>query len=161
MTSHELPLKSELQHLDNVETSNSNNVFDFKMDRWSCVTIDSKKCNTTDITCFSEQLKESLTSWTENNVRGVWVKAWIEHSHIIPVCTECGFVFHHAQSDYVMLKKWLSVCEADNLPSYATHYLGCAGFVVNERNQVLVMQEKVSYSTLKIYKKYTAYLLYE
>jgi len=143
MTSSQSSVETELPNLDNADLSNSNNIFDFKVDRWSCITIDTKKCDVTDVSCFREQLTESLLVWNERNVRGVWVKVWIEHSHVIPVCTNSGFVFHHAQADYVMLKKWLSKSESDNLPSYATHYLGCGGFVVNERDQVLVMQEKV------------------
>ena len=52
------------------------------------------------------------------------------------------FEFHHAQKEYVMLKRWLPIEEEDNTPNYAAQYLGCGGFVLNDRNQLLVVQEK-------------------
>ena len=55
---------------------------------------------------------------------------------------QLGFEFHHAQKDYVLLKKWLPEHEEDNTPNYAAQYLGCGGFVLNSRNQLLVVQEK-------------------
>ena len=51
-------------------------------------------------------------------------------------------MFHHAKEDYVMLKQWLTTTEPECLPRYATQSMGCAGFVVNDKNQVLTIQEK-------------------
>ena len=35
-----------------------------------------------------------------------------------------GFEFHHAQSDYVMMTKWLPTHEESTIPLYATHNIG-------------------------------------
>lgn len=66
-----------------------------------------------------------------------------------------GFVFHHAKSDYVLMTNWLSN-EANKLPHYASHYIGVGGqdfvhyniksvigVVINEKNEILVIQERV------------------
>ena len=55
---------------------------------------------------------------------------------------QLNFEFHHAQRDYVLLKRWLPEHEDDNTPNYAAQYLGCGGFVLNSSNQLLVVQEK-------------------
>lgn len=38
--------------------------------------------------------------------------------------TKLGFDFHHAQSGYVMLTKWLPKHEPNKLPRCAHHYVG-------------------------------------
>lgn len=38
-----------------------------------------------------------------------------------------GFRFHHCKKDYLMLAKWLSKDEKDNMPEYATHFIGVGG----------------------------------
>ena len=72
-----------------------------------------------------------------------------------------GFDFHHAKSDYVMMTKWLPTHEESTIPLYATHNIGkngttfiaqvyvfviflsgVAGCVVNDKNEVLLVQEK-------------------
>ena len=42
----------------------------------------------------------------------------------LPYMLQNGFNYHHAQSDYVMMKKWISETEPDALPPYASHYVG-------------------------------------
>lgn len=39
---------------------------------------------------------------------------------------DVGFVFHHAQEDYVLMTHWLSD-EPNMLPQYRTHYVGVGG----------------------------------
>jgi 8-oxo-dGTP pyrophosphatase MutT (NUDIX family) len=41
-----------------------------------------------------------------------------------------------------MMTKWLPTTEPNNLPNFANHYIGVAGFVVNEKGEVLLVQEK-------------------
>ena len=84
---------------------------------------------------------------------------------------QLGFKFHHAQENYVMLKKWLPEQEEDNTPAYAAQYLGCGGLVVNEHNQMLVVKEK--YHTTPTWKlpgghaepgkdnNYTLFIIYD
>ncbi|XP_069154666.1 nudix hydrolase 2 isoform X2 [Solanum lycopersicum] len=52
-----------------------------------------------------------------------------------------GFYYHHAEPKYLMLVSWLPGT-ANTIPANATHRVGIGAFVVNERNEVLVVQEK-------------------
>lgn len=55
-----------------------------------------------------------------------------------------GFKFHHAKEDYVMMYLWLPITENCNIPVYAHTMVGVGAVVVNNKNQVLVVQEKYS-----------------
>lgn len=67
---------------------------------------------------------ESLAVWSRDGTRGVWLHVCIEHTELIPGCVRLGFIFHHALESYAMLKLWLAEDEPDNLPPFATQYLG-------------------------------------
>lgn len=120
----------------------SGTIFKAKPDRFKCITIDTRKVKYSSDEDFEEKLQASVAAWKEQGIRGVWAKINIAHSTLVPICIKHGFIFHHAQSKYLMCKQWLSETETDTLPDYANHYLGAAGFVVNDKNQVLVIQER-------------------
>ncbi|XP_033106951.1 nucleoside diphosphate-linked moiety X motif 6-like [Anneissia japonica] len=116
--------------------------FNGKKDQYNGIIINIKehKCDSEKI--FNDRLKRSLEEWNTSGIRGVWLKIAIECAAFIAVAAKHGFVFHHAQTDYVMMIKWLPTDEPNQLPGYTTHYVGVAGFVVNENNQVLVVKER-------------------
>ena len=58
------------------------------------------------------------------------------------IALECGFEMHHAESEYIMLNKWLLQNRTNTLPSYCTHYVGCAGAVINDKNEILLVKER-------------------
>lgn len=116
--------------------------FQPEIDRFKGLTIDSEKVIPLDEKEFEERLLESLAQWKESGYRGVWVKVWSKHASLVPICIKVGFDFHHTQPGYVMLCQWLLDKEPNSLPEYANHYIGVAGFVVNDKNQLLVIQEK-------------------
>lgn len=91
---------------------------------------------------YDTKLAAAMPNWEADGVRGFWAKISIEHAHISSVFAKYGLDFHHAQSGYVMMAKWLPTTEPSMIPEYANQYLGVGGFVVNERNQLLVIQEK-------------------
>jgi len=62
-------------------------------------------------------------------------------SQLIKIALDVGFIYHHAQKEYLMLTNWLA-SEKCTLPEYAGHYIGVGGFVVNDKREVLVVQEK-------------------
>eukprot|EP00775_Hariotina_reticulata_P005145 gene5145-5385_t len=94
----------------------------------------------TDVTAFKAALDSSLQVWAASGKKGVWLKVPRHQSHLIPAAVEPGFVFHHAEQDYVMMTKWLP-STASTLPPNASHQVGVGAFVVNEQQQVLVVQE--------------------
>ncbi|KAM9959186.1 hypothetical protein ACTFIR_000244 [Dictyostelium discoideum] len=91
---------------------------------------------------FKEIVKNSLQFWTENKRRGIWIEIPETNSILIPTLVENGFSFHHCQSNYIMLTKWLPMGEPNKLPHYTSHFIGCGGVVINERNEILLITEK-------------------
>ncbi|KAL5478039.1 hypothetical protein EMCRGX_G024914 [Ephydatia muelleri] len=91
---------------------------------------------------FHKRLSLSLDTWKRNGRRGIWLRIPHDQAKLIPIATELGFSFHHTRDDYLMLTKWLPTDQPNKLPSFATHYVGVAGVVVNEKNEFLLVQEK-------------------
>ncbi|ELU13913.1 hypothetical protein CAPTEDRAFT_219640 [Capitella teleta] len=116
--------------------------FTIQPDRYKCILLDSQKVKFSSDSHFKSLLTESIKRWTNDGVRGLWVKIALQHSSLVAICAESGLDFHHAKPGYVRMKKWLHPSEADTLPNYANQYLGAAGFVVNDKEEVLVVQER-------------------
>ncbi|PHT49057.1 Nudix hydrolase 6 [Capsicum baccatum] len=90
---------------------------------------------------FASLLRASLSHWRQQGKRGVWIKLPIELVTLIEPAVKEGFYYHHAEPKYVMLVSWLPGT-ANTIPANATHRVGIGAFVLNERNEVLVVQEK-------------------
>jgi ADP-ribose pyrophosphatase YjhB (NUDIX family) len=84
----------------------------------------------------------SLNQWVVDKRRGLWLTIPIEKSSFIPIAVKNGFIFHHAKHNQIVLTKWLPTDEPNKLPGYMTNYLGVGGFVLNDKNEVLVVKEK-------------------
>jgi len=87
-------------------------------------------------------LSNNLKRWKEAGKRGVWLKIALSQSEYVPIAAKLGFVFHHAQKDYVMMTNWLPDSEPNTLPNFADHYIGVGGAVVNDRGELLVVKER-------------------
>ncbi|WVZ74363.1 hypothetical protein U9M48_022554 [Paspalum notatum var. saurae] len=59
-----------------------------------------------------------------------------------------GFRYHHAEESYLMLTYWIPDDEPCLLPANASHQVGVGGFVINDKMEVLVVQEKYAASSL-------------
>ncbi|THG14819.1 hypothetical protein TEA_018674 [Camellia sinensis var. sinensis] len=90
---------------------------------------------------FSSILHSSLSHWKTKEKKGVWLKLPLERSELVPVAVKEGFEYHHAERGYVMLTYWIPEGPC-MLPANASHQVGVGGFVINEKNEVLVVQEK-------------------
>ena len=64
-----------------------------------------------------------------------------EQTHLIPVAlNDCGFEFHHTQSDRIVLTKWLHPTDENKMPGFATHYVGVGGLVISkDRSRILAI----------------------
>ena len=113
-----------------------------RFDNFKGISVKSKDIKWSNDTDFENRLTASLKHWKATNVRGVWFRVELEHSSIVPILAKKKFVFHHAQPTYVMMTRWLPKDEPNQLPGYATNYVGVGGFVLNEKNELLVIQEK-------------------
>ena len=57
------------------------------------------------------------------------------------IAAKFGFYFHHAKDDYVLMCIWMDESMPDRLPAYADHFVGVGGLIINERREVLLIQE--------------------
>ncbi|GMI70912.1 nudix hydrolase homolog 2, ARABIDOPSIS THALIANA NUDIX HYDROLASE HOMOLOG 2 [Hibiscus trionum] len=94
-----------------------------------------------DSVAFLSLLRASLSQWKQQGKRAVWIKLPIELVNLVEPAVKEGFKYHHAETDYLMLVKWLSQ-SADTIPKNASHRVGISAFVMNEKREVLVVQEK-------------------
>ncbi|WMV31465.1 hypothetical protein MTR67_024850 [Solanum verrucosum] len=94
-----------------------------------------------DPSVFASLLRASLSHWRQQGKKGVWIKLPIELVMLVEPAVKEGFIYHHAEPKYLMLVSWLPET-ANTIPANATHRVGIGAFVVNERNEVLVVQEK-------------------
>ncbi|KAK4262567.1 hypothetical protein QN277_028114 [Acacia crassicarpa] len=108
---------------------------------------------------FAPILRLSLSHWKKMGKKGIWLKLPLEKSDLVPVAVKEGFQYHHAEPGYLMLTYWIPE-EPCMLPANASHQVGVGGFVINDNNKVLVVQEKhCSPETLGLWKIPTGFIL--
>jgi hypothetical protein len=92
---------------------------------------------------FEKRLKFSMDCWRNEDRKGVWIRIPISSSHLIPIAVSQGFWFHHCGSEYLLLCNWIpGGKESSKLPLSASHYIGVAGFILNSKQEILMVQEK-------------------
>mmetsp|Transcript_125100 Transcript_125100/g.348106 ORF Transcript_125100/g.348106 Transcript_125100/m.348106 type:complete len:478 (+) Transcript_125100:106-1539(+) len=116
--------------------------FQCREDRFSGVTIDIPADSTVTVSEFAACLKTCLAEWTDKCKRGVWFKVPLSCARFVGPLTAERFKFHHAQEDYVMLTRWLEESPS-KLPHYSFTQVGVGGAVVNAKNEVLMIQERI------------------
>ncbi|CAL0312297.1 unnamed protein product [Lupinus luteus] len=108
---------------------------------------------------FAPMLRFSLSHWKKMGKKGIWLKLPLEQSDLVPIAVKEGFQYHHAEPGYVMLTYWIPEGPC-MLPANASHQVGVGGFVINDNNEVLVVQEKhCSAATLGLWKMPTGFIL--
>ncbi|KAH7687562.1 Mn(2+)-dependent ADP-ribose/CDP-alcohol diphosphatase protein [Dioscorea alata] len=95
---------------------------------------------------FASILHVSLSQWKLEGKKGVWLKLPLERTELVPIAVKEGFKYHHAEESYVMLTYWIPEGPC-MLPANASHQVGVGGFIINEKDEVLVVQEKYCSST--------------
>ncbi|XP_071789795.1 uncharacterized protein [Asterias amurensis] len=131
---------------------NANHLLCGKEDLFDGITLSTADEQWSSASEFGQRLQDSLEHWKSLNKRGVWLKIAIQHSELIPEAVKNQFVFHHAQPLYVMMTAWLPSNEPNQLPGYASNYIGVGGFVTNDKNELLVIKEKYTYGRRAIWK---------
>lgn len=110
-------------------------------DRFSGITVSS--CDEYLITPnFEDTLQASLQRWSELKMRAVWFKVDLKHSDWVPILAKNGFTYHNAQPEQVTMVRWLPKDEPNNIPRYAHNMVGVGAFVVNDKGELLVVQER-------------------
>ncbi|KAG4933208.1 hypothetical protein JHK87_047210 [Glycine soja] len=124
---------------------------------------------------FASVLRLSLSQWKKmasystklyiklpdhlQGKKGIWLKLPLDQSDLVPIAVKEGFQYHHAEPGYVMLTYWIPEGPS-MLPANASHQVGVGGFVINDNNEVLVVQERhCSPTTLGLWKIPTGFIL--
>ncbi|OMO67378.1 hypothetical protein CCACVL1_20566 [Corchorus capsularis] len=125
-------------------------------DEYNGVIIDTQ-CLPSSPNAFASALGASLSNWKLKGKRGIWLKILSEQADFVPIAIQEGFEFHHAEPGYVMLTYWIPN-EPCLLPSGPSHQIGIAGFVINDRKEILVVKEKCPCSCSGVWKLPTGYI---
>ncbi|XP_050914758.1 nudix hydrolase 2 [Lathyrus oleraceus] len=78
--------------------------------------------------------------YSKQGKKGIWINLPLQHSNLVHSAVQAGFRYHHAESDYLMLVYWIPDTP-DSIPANASHRVGVGAFVVNNKREVLVVQE--------------------
>ncbi len=90
------------------------------------------------IALFREKLAKSIDVW-QTDYRLIWLELPASHAALIPGALDVGFIFHHCQTEVLMLVKKL---QSDSyLPLAATHSIGVGALVWSPDRQVLMVKE--------------------
>ncbi len=114
-------------------------ILNFAEDKYDGATIDAKTLPDTDED-FKLKLENSLEYWKNTKKRGIWLKVPIEKSSFIPIAVSKGFIFHHAEKDYVMMTHWLCTVTECRIPANASHQVGVGAIVIHNSKMLLVQE---------------------
>ena len=89
---------------------------------------------------FAVRLGALERAWRDEAQLSGWVALPLALARFAEAAASVGFELHHAEGDSMVLYKWFGAGE-DKVPPYGNTQVGCAGFVVNEKNEILVVKE--------------------
>ena len=89
---------------------------------------------------FAAALDASIAEWRGAGYEVAWVDIPLELATHVPVATQRGFTYHHADDHGVTAT--LMLIPDSFIPPYATHYVGAGGVVLNDRDELLVVCER-------------------
>lgn len=97
---------------------------------------------------FQSQIKNLIDTCLKDERRLIWITIDIEKSEFIPIAASLGFEFHTCEKDYIFMVKRL--VQDAVIPTAVNHTLGVGIVVINEKNELLVVLEKVSKAGYKL-----------
>lgn len=109
-------------------------------DEFGGVVVEMKEHMDSDV--FRTLLKASMLQWKLQGKKGVWIKLPIELSNLVDTAVKEGFSYHHAEPKYLMLLYWIpkTICP---IPGNASHIARVGAIVLNDKREMLVVQEKM------------------
>ncbi|XP_076939286.1 nudix hydrolase 2-like isoform X1 [Bidens hawaiensis] len=109
-------------------------------DEFGGVVVEMKEPMDPDI--FRSLLKTSMSQWKLQGKKGIWIKLPIDLSNLVDTAVKEGFKFHHAEPEYLMLLKWIPNTK-NPIPANASHIARVGAIVLNDKREMLVVQEKM------------------
>ncbi|KAK1435581.1 hypothetical protein QVD17_01347 [Tagetes erecta] len=109
-------------------------------DEFGGVVVEMKEHMDSDV--FRTLLKTSMSQWKLQGKKGIWIKLPINLSNLVDTAVKEGFWYHHAEPEYLMLLNWIpkSPCP---IPTNASHIARVGAIVLNDKREMLVVQEKM------------------
>ncbi|KAJ9568013.1 hypothetical protein OSB04_003979 [Centaurea solstitialis] len=108
-------------------------------DDYGGVVVEMKEHMESDV--YLKLLKTSMSHWTLQGKKGVWIKLPTRLANLVETTLKEGFWYHHAEPDYLMLVKWIPKTTS-TIPLNASHCVGVGAIVLNDKREMLVVQEK-------------------
>ncbi len=93
---------------------------------------------------FKDALINLIQIATSHNKQLLWLTLPRSQAVYIPVATDLGFAFHNCLSDEITLT--LSLKEHAYIPFVPTYTIGAGAIVLNKRNELLVIRERIATS---------------
>ncbi|KAL6999119.1 nudix (nucleoside diphosphate linked moiety X)-type motif 2 [Sarracenia purpurea var. burkii] len=94
-----------------------------------------------DSEAFLYRLRASISLWKLQGIKGIWIKLPIALVNLVEIAVKEGFWYHHAEPHYLMLVYWIPET-VNTIPANATHRVGVGAIVMNDKRELLVVQEK-------------------
>ena len=114
--------------------------FNTILDPYNGITIESKDLPI-DAQTFETNL-DFLIDSVKNKRNLIWIYIDIKKSDFIPIATNKGFVFHSCGEKYILVvKKLRADCV---IPTASNHTLGVGAIVINDKDELLVIKERIS-----------------
>ncbi|KAL1812975.1 hypothetical protein ACET3Z_023040 [Daucus carota] len=113
-------------------------ILDAADDAFGGVVVEMKKPMNASV--FDTSLRKSISHWREQGKKGIWLKLPIEFANLVETAVKQGFWYHHAEPTYLMLAYWIPKT-AHTLPANASHTVGIGAFIMNDKREILVVQE--------------------
>lgn len=130
-------MKTSIEYLANFKTT---------LDPYNGITIEKENLNFTTLE-FEENIK-LLIDLTKDNKNLIWIYIDIKQSIFIPILTKFGFTFHSCYEDSILLIK--VVKEGSIVPTMANHTLGVGAVVINSKNEILLIKERLRSEFFKL-----------
>lgn len=97
-----------------------------------------------DLELFEKNLIQVVTQIKEQPIKnGIWINFPLDKSSLIPIAAKHGFIYHYASQDHLSMQLWLEKDRPKKRPQFSSHFIGVGGIVINDKDQVLLVQEKV------------------
>ncbi|ETO21106.1 nudix-type motif 6-like protein [Reticulomyxa filosa] len=150
----------------------------YRVTSYNCVqVVDDRLLQRAEASWFDTILKHSLSEWEKlSKYKAVWLQIPAESAALVAVAMNQGFESHHSHPHYFMLTRSLgeyyeSKDESSNkdkeheanksssakkdaqLPPAPSHFVGVAGIVFNENDEILMVQEKVDQQREEVSKE--------
>ena len=89
---------------------------------------------------FDAWAEEREARWKKDGALSGWLTLPPAKAGLATHAWKRGFKLHHCAGDDLILYKWLAAGE-DKVPPWGNTQIGCAGFVVNDQGEMLMVRE--------------------